>query len=139
MEVKCIVSSCQNLSSLGSFDEIVVVSCIVATDRCISTISSLKLIFMVHFLVHRAVDVAGFDAEHQWDTEKNDKHERVHQGDLVIIRASVAEEGSLVRVRWLTAIHGHIEHRVDDSWGLRGVILVVGQPLLDYHKIHEAK
>ena len=94
---------------------------------------------MVHFLVHRAVDVAGFDAEHERDTYKDNKHERVHQSDLVIIGASVAEEGSLVWVRWLAAIHGHIEHSVDDSWGLRGVILVVGHPLFDDHEVHESK
>ena len=98
MEVKCIVSSRQDLSSLGSLNKVVVVGCIVATYGCLSAISSLKLILMVHFLVHRAVDVAWFDAEHQGNTEKDDKHERVHQSDLVVIRASVAEEGSLVRV-----------------------------------------
>ena len=118
MEVKCIVSSRQDLSSLGSLNKVVVVGCIVATSRSLIAINTMKLIFMVHFLVHRAVDVAGFDAEHEWNTEEDNKHERVHQSNLVVIRASVAEEGSLVRVGWLTTIHGHIEHRVDDCWGL---------------------
>ena len=117
MEVECVVSSCQDLASLRSLDEVVVVGCIVAAD-CLAALNSLKLIFMLHFLVHGAVDVAGFDAEHEWNTEEDNKHQRVHQSNLVVIRASVAEEGSLVRVGWLTTIHGHIEHRVDDCWGL---------------------
>ena len=117
MEVKCIVSGGQDFSSLRSLNKVVVMGCIVATDWCLSVTLFLKLILMFHFLVHRAVDVAGFDTEHQGDADKDNKHERVHKGDLVVIRASVAEEGSLVRVRWLATIHGHIEHRVDDSWG----------------------
>ena len=115
MEVKCIVGSCQDLASLRSLDKVVVVGCIVAAD-CLAALNSLKLILMVHFLVHRAVDVAGFDTEHEGNTEKDNKHESVHQGNLVVIRAGVAEEGSLVRVRRLATIHGHIKHRVDDSW-----------------------
>ena len=44
-----------------------------------------------------------------------------------------------MRVRRLTTGHGHVEHSVDNSRRLGGVVRVISRPLDDNHEIHEAE
>ena len=79
----------------------------------VSDLFKLILDFATFFRRCGALDVAWLDAEHEGDADKNDKHENVHEGGLLLMRT---KEWILINVCGLSAIHRHVQHRVNDGW-----------------------